>query len=154
MYICSCEGELLPAFLIPLKTCKIKGNHKRMWEGSPPPPGGGNPETHGKREEKQRYDRERVSGAVPHLRIRCLNVQQFTPPSPSPLQAPHCGTKSPLNKAPHCGTKSPLTKAPHCGTKSPLTKRPTAGLSHLYLHLLFRVFPIQPQKASDMRPDH
>ncbi len=27
-----------------------------------------------KREEKQRYDEERVSGAVPHLRSRCLNV--------------------------------------------------------------------------------
>jgi hypothetical protein len=36
MYICSCGGELLPAFLIPLKTCKIKGNHERMREGPPP----------------------------------------------------------------------------------------------------------------------
>jgi hypothetical protein len=41
MYICSCEGELLPAFLIPLKTCKIEGNHERMWEGPPPPQEGG-----------------------------------------------------------------------------------------------------------------
>ncbi len=37
MYICLCEGELLPAFLIPLKTCKIKGNCKRMVGRSPPP---------------------------------------------------------------------------------------------------------------------
>jgi len=57
-----------------------------MWEG-PPPSGRGEPGDARKREEKQRYDRERVSGAVPYLRIRCLNVQRFTPPSPSPLQS-------------------------------------------------------------------
>jgi hypothetical protein len=33
MYICSCEGKLLPAFLIPLKTWKTKRNHKRRKEG-------------------------------------------------------------------------------------------------------------------------
>ena len=43
--------------------------------GRPPPSSRrGEPGDARKREEKQRYDEERVSGAVPHLRSRCLNV--------------------------------------------------------------------------------
>ncbi len=73
MYICLCEAEFLPAFLIPLKLRKSQED-----VGKAPAPlrggGGGGPGDARKREEKERYDKERVSGAVPHLRIWCLNV--------------------------------------------------------------------------------
>jgi hypothetical protein len=45
-----------------------------MWGRPPHPPPPPEPGDARKREEKERYDKERVSGAGPYLRIWCLNV--------------------------------------------------------------------------------
>jgi hypothetical protein len=53
---------------------KLKEIARGCGESPPPLSRRGEPGDAWKREEKQRYDEEQGSGAVPHLRIRCLNV--------------------------------------------------------------------------------